>query len=285
MINDFSISVVIPTHNRSSTLPTAINSVLNQSCRADEIIVIDDGSTDDTASVISSLDSKIQYIYQENHGVSHARNTGIKRAKYNWIAFLDSDDCWLPNKLELQLEAVRRSENFHLCHTNEKWIRNGVRVNPMNKHQKQGGYIFERCLALCLISPSSVLIKRKLLIQLGLFDESLPVCEDYDLWLRFCSKFPVLFLEEPLIVKYGGHADQLSKRHWGMDRFRIQSIENLLAKNTLNDIDHQNAVAMLAEKCNILRNGASKRKNDKIFNLYTSILAKYQLDVHSLSTQ
>lgn len=261
----------------------AINSVLNQSCGADEIIIIDDGSTDNTASVVSSLNSNIQYIYQENHGVSHARNTGIKLAKYHWIAFLDSDDYWMPNKLEQQLAALRCSKNFHLCHTNEKWIRNGVRVNAMNKHQKQSGYIFEKCLALCVISPSSVLIKRETLIQLGVFDESLPVCEDYDLWLRFCSKHPVLFLDESLIMKYGGHKDQLSKRHWGMDRFRIQSIENLLAKNTLNDIDRHKAITMLVKKSTILRNGAAKRNNQKIFDFYTAILDKYPLDVHSFS--
>jgi len=146
-----------------------------------------------------------------------------------------------------------------LCHTNEIWIRNGRRVNPMKKHTKYGGRIFSKCLPLCVISPSAVVLHRSVLARTGLFDESLPACEDYDLWLRVSSHFPVLYIEEPLIVKYGGHPDQLSRRYWGMDRFRIQALEKLLASETLSPADQRAASNELLDKIEIYLSGARKR--------------------------
>jgi glycosyltransferase involved in cell wall biosynthesis len=253
------ISVIIPTHNRASTLPRAIDSVLDQSLRADEIIVVDDGSDDDTARLLAHDYPEVVYLHQSNRGVSSARNLGISKARGEWIALLDSDDAWLPEKLALQQQAVKKNPKLRICHTEEIWIRNGVRVNPMRKHAKQGGRIFRHCLPLCVISPSSVLLHHRLFKTYGLFDTSLPACEDYDLWLRLCAREEVLFLEQPLIVKYGGHEDQLSRRHWGMDRFRVQSLENLLRSTELSDGDRQAAITTLIEKAGIIAQGAEKR--------------------------
>jgi glycosyltransferase involved in cell wall biosynthesis len=226
--------------------------------------VVDDGSTDDTEGLICRQFPDVRYLQQENRGVAAARNRGIREAKGEWLAFLDSDDEWLPDKLERQLDALRDEPEFLLCHTNETWIRRGNRVNPMKKHTKSGGYIFRKCLPLCVISPSSVLIHGGLFERVGLFDESLPACEDYDLWLRITSILPVLYLEQPLIMKYGGHADQLSRRHWGMDRFRIRALEKVIDSETLADEDRRAAVRMLLEKIDIYLVGARKRgkKND-----------------------
>lgn len=256
---DASVSVVIPTHDRAHLLPRALDSVLRQTLPPAEILVIDDGSEDETRELLSRDYRTVRRIPQEHRGVSAARNRGIRQAGGSLIAFLDSDDAWEPEKLERQLAAMSRQPALPLCHTDEIWIRRGRRVNPMKKHRKSGGWIFERCLPLCVISPSSVVIERALLDEVGLFNEELPACEDYDLWLRVTARHPVLFVDEPLVIKYGGHDDQLSKRHWGMDRFRIRAIEDLLATGTLDEQQTHAAREMLREKVAIYAAGARKR--------------------------
>jgi glycosyltransferase involved in cell wall biosynthesis len=253
------ISVIIPTFNRVHTLPRALDSVRAQTHPADEIIVVDDGSDDDTARLMAEEYPDCRYLRQPNRGVSSARNLGIEKAHGEWIALLDSDDAWLPGKLAMQTKALAANPERRLCHTEEIWIRNGTRVNPMSKHAKQGGRIFQHCLPLCVISPSSVLLHRELFALYGDFDTRLPACEDYDLWLRLCAHETVLFIEQPLTVKYGGHSDQLSRQHWGMDRFRVEALEKILRSATLGEADRRAATAMLIEKAGILAQGAKKR--------------------------
>ena len=254
------ISVIIPTYNRKKTLARAIRSVLNQSFSPFEILIIDDGSNDGTEEWVKENFQNIKYIYQNNHGVSSARNIGIENAYGDWVAFLDSDDEWLPNKLYKQVKAIDSNPEVKFFHTNEIWIRNGVRVNQMKKHKKYGGYIFEKCLDICRVSPSSVLIKKEVLDNIGVFDESLRVCEDYDLWLRITSKYPVVFLDEPLIYKYGGHADQLSKVNDGIESYRIQSLEKIIKSGFLSDEQKVKAVNALVNKMKIYSKGLEKRK-------------------------
>ena len=227
------IAVVIPTHNRITFIERAIDSVLNQSIVVDEIIIIDDGSNDGTREIIKTKYPEIDYVYQSNKGISAARNKAINKTNCNWISFLDSDDTWEPNKIEKQIEAINKNPDYLICHTNETWYRNGKILNQKNKHKKFGGYIFTQCLPLCIISPSSVIIQKKLFNEIGLFDEKLPVCEDYDMWLRICHKYPVLFIEEALTNKHGGHNDQLSKKYWGIDRYRIISLEKIIESGCL----------------------------------------------------
>jgi glycosyltransferase involved in cell wall biosynthesis len=223
--------------------------------------VIDDGSTDGTYELIkqSYSSSQISLEKQINNGVSSARNKGVKLANGDWIAFLDSDDEWFENKLELQVREIKKSKTFMICHTNEIWIRNGIRVNQMKKHQKYGGSIFEKCLDMCRISPSSVMIHRRIFDEIGLFDEDLIICEDYDLWLRISSKYPVLYLDSMLIKKFGGHADQLSKNINGIEQFRIQSLEKILKNLQLKHKQFNSARRMVLKKLNIYRSGLIKR--------------------------
>ena len=238
-------------------------------------------STDATVERVRAAFPEVTLLEQKNRGVSAARNAGIQKARGTWIALLDSDDEWLPQKLERQLRAATENDNDNdndnttfLCHTGEIWVRNGRRVNPMKKHQKYGGRIFERCLPLCVISPSSVLLHRSLFETIGLFDEDLPVCEDYDLWLRVTARYPVLYLDEPLIVKYGGHADQLSHKYWGMDRFRIAALLKVLASGELGARDQSAAEAMLARKIAIYAHGARKRGKHAEAERYEQRLAR-----------
>ncbi len=266
------VSVVLPTWNRRELVARALTSVLAQSRAPDEVIVVDDGSTDGTAEALRKDFPGVVVLSQENRGVSAARNRGIEEAKGEWVALLDSDDEWLPRKLETQLGALSASPGALLCHTDEIRIRRGRRVNPMAKHDKAGGLIFERCLALCAISPSSALLNRRLFDAVGLFDESLPACEDYDLWLRVTSRYPVVYVDEPLLVKTGGHSDQLSRRYWGMDRFRIRAIEKILESGLLSESQRMAAEAMLARKIGIYAKGARKRGREDEARRYESKL-------------
>ena len=271
------VSAVIPTFNRGHCLLRAINSVLAQTTPVDEIIVVDDGSDDKTYDLLVKselLDMRgqlpnIRYLYQENKGVSAARNLGIKEAENEYIALLDSDDAWAETKIERQaLKLEKKNFSCRITHTEEIWLKDGQRINPKKKHKKSGGFIFEKCLPLCCISPSSVLLHRTLFNDYGFFDEKLPACEDYDMWLRLCAFEEVLFVEEALTIKYGGHSDQLSRAFWGMDRFRVLALEKLINSGKLSKTQRSQALEMLVKKIEILLLGAKKReKKEMIQNL------------------
>ena len=264
----FEISAIIPTFNRDNFIEKCVISILNQSKMPEEIIVIDDGSTDNTWNILKELgfsdsekkQNSLRYIFQRNKGVSAARNFGIQSSRNEHIAFLDSDDFWLENKSEKQIESLKSNAfRFRLSHTNERWFRNGLRVNAHAKHKKAGGDIFFNCLKLCCISPSSVIVERSVFDEFGFFDESLPACEDYDFWLRFCAFEKVHFVSESLLIKNGGHDGQLSKLHWGMDRFRVRALEKLLRNPNLADSKRQQTIRELILKLEILISGGLKR--------------------------
>ena len=268
-IEDYKISIVIPTFNRIGSLPRALDSALNQTYQPSEIIVVDNGSSDGTTKLLRERYPSIRLLIEKKLGVSATRNKGIRHSKFHWIALLDSDDAWDKTKLEKQKNALASSQDqFRLVHTDEIWIRNGNKFNQMKKHQKFGGDIFNNCLSLCCISPSSVLINKNIFKEVGYFDESLPVCEDYDLWLKICSQEKILFINQKLTLKYGGHKDQLSKTYWGMDRFRIKSLENLILNYKLKPDQKINAIKTIVKKLKIIVNGAYKRNNSSIINKY-----------------
>ena len=266
------VNVIIPTYNRSQKVARAIQSVLDQSFRDLEIIVVDDGSTDDTYQCLDRFGSSIRYIRQlVNRGVSAARNRGIKGSFAPWIAFLDSDDYWLRDKLQVQMEFVHRNPGTVACQTEEIWIRRGRRVNPKRSHRKPSGDIFKQSLKLCLVSPSSVILRRSVFDEVGLFDETLQAAEDYDLWLRISCRYPVYLIDRALIVKEGGHADQLSQRFAGMDRFRIRAIVNLINSGILSLDQREAAMEELSIKCKIFGNGCIKRGRWEEGHFYLSL--------------
>jgi glycosyltransferase involved in cell wall biosynthesis len=269
------VSVVIPTCDRCDTLVRALLSVYAQTRPPAEIIVVDDGSTDGTQEKVEQEFPEVSLVRQSNRGVSAARNRGIAEVSGEWIAFLDSDDEWKPEKLEKQLVELGKDSAAPLCHTNEIWIRNGRRVNEGKRHAKAGGRIFQRCLPLCVISPSASIVRQSLFDEVGLFDESLPVCEDYDMWLRICARYPVSFVADRLTIKYGGHADQLSRSFPAMDRYRIRAIEKILEEGILQEEDREAAVTMLRKKINVYMDGAKKRDRTDETELYLTMLTKY----------
>ena len=268
------VSVIIPTYNRGWIIKEAIDSVLAQDYTEFELIVVDDGSTDHTSDVLDSYGDVIKVFSQKNKGVSAARNRGIEEASGTFIAFLDSDDLWLSQKLSVQIEFFNQTPDALICQTEEVWIRNGLRVNPKKRHQKPSGIIFKPSLELCLVSPSAVMIRRSLFDWVGEFDETLPACEDYDLWLRISCRFPVHLIDTPLIVKRGGHDDQLSKGA-GLDKFRIKAIEKIIKSGLLSDDQHREAVKSLKKKCDIYAAGCRKRGRKTEAEYYISLSNKY----------
>lgn len=266
------ISVILPTYNRVSTLPRAISSILAQSFQDWDLWLIDDGSTDTTAAWLAEntdlqkLGTRFHYRRTENRGVSAARNVAIHASDSQWLAFLDSDDEWLPHKLARQIELSEQQKDAPLIHGEEIWIRNGVRVNPMKKHQKRGGRIFRHCLPLCCISPSTAMIQSELLKHEGSFREDFPVCEDYELWLRICSRFEVGFIPDPITVKHGGHEDQLSRRYFAMDYWRVKAMAPFLSEPHLSQEDREAVAQEMAKKCDILMRGYEKHANMLYFS-------------------
>jgi len=252
------ISVIITTYNRANLLEQAIESILAQSYKNFEVIVVDDGSEDNTFEIAKEF--PVKYIFQKNSGVSKARNTGIEISKGRLIAFLDSDDLWKPKKLEIQKKFMDKNPHIPLCYTDEIWLKDSVFKNQRKIHQKSGGDIFERCLKLCIISPSSVMIRREIFEEFK-FDERMPVCEDYDLWLRICAKYEVGYIPQRLIIKRS-ICSQLSKKYEAMDRFRIYAIRKVL-KTQLPSEKKKLAMEELKRKSKIVSNGALKRK--KVF--------------------
>jgi glycosyltransferase involved in cell wall biosynthesis len=272
------IAVIIPTFNRAHLLPRAVNSVLSQTRRDFELIVVDDGSTDGTPELplFKTPDPRLRYVrYAENSGVSFARNAGVGESAADWIAFLDSDDEWLPQKLEKQMAYAAAHPAVMLNQTKEFWIRNGVRVNPPKSHEKSGGDLFAASLKRCMITPSSVMLKRELFIALGGFDETFIACEDYDLWLKITRGHEVGLINDYLLKRYGGHADQLSTTVPVLDRFRIKSILDLLSGDSLTSEQRSIAKIRLEELATIVAEGYKKHGKPEEHDYYRRIIERH----------
>ncbi len=266
------ISVVIPVHNRVQRIGSCVESVLSQELPAAEIIVVDDGSSDATTGALEPYLGRVRLIrLKQNHGVSAARNRGSAAAHNPWIAFLDSDDLWYPDKLARQWDFLIRHPYYQALQCGEIWIRDGRRVNPRNHHTKPRGWIWSPSLARCLVTPSAILIRTGLLQKLGGFDESLPACEDYDLWLRLARNEVVGLEPARLVTKYGGHSDQLSRCYPAMDRFRVQALVKAL-DNEAEPGYRAKLTAMLRRKLDILIQGAEKRELHADLKHYRQLL-------------
>ena len=268
------VSVIIPTFNRAWCLEKAVESVLAQDFPDYELIVVDDGSRDHTQDLLKKYPD-VHTLWQAQKGVSAARNAGVRASSGELIAFLDSDDQWLPSKLRVQTGFFLANPQAWICQTGEAWVRKGKRVNPRLRHTKPSGQVFERSLELCLVSPSAVMMRRSLFDEMEGFNEDLPACEDYDLWLRIGCRYPVHLIEESLVIKNGGHEDQLSAAP-GLDRFRIAALVSLLENQPLTQDQRSAAISVLQKKCRIYANGCAKRKRDDEALFYTDLAAHYE---------
>lgn len=269
-----SVSVVIPTYNRWPMVREAVDSVLAQTFGDFELIVVDDGSADGTAQKFAGYGPRLKVLRQPGRGVAAARNLGVRSSLGKYVAFLDSDDLWQRRKLEAQVAFMTARPEVRICQTEEIWIRGGRRINPKTRHRKPSGDIFRPSLELCLVSPSAVMMTRELFEQVGGFDEAFTVCEDYDLWLRIGLVTPVPLVAEPLVIKRGGHADQLSRSTWGLDRFRVMALRKLL-RSGLRGEKRRWVMEVLEKKVTILAQGARKRGRMGEAAAYEAILGEF----------
>ena len=268
-------SVIIPTYNRKSFLPIAVNSVLEQTFSDFELIIIDDGSTDKTQESRKTYrDRRIKYFRQENKGPASARNSGVKKSRGEFIAFLDSDDRFCRDKLEVTYSYIQTNPDYKIFHTDEVWYRSGQLLPQKNYHRKPSGFVFKQALKLCCVSPSTAVIKKDIFDDIGLFDEEFLACEDYDFWLRVTAKYPVYLIHKALTIKEGGRADQQSKKYPAMDKFRIKSMHKLLTSNSLTEKQYYLAYEELKGKCYIYIKGARKRGNTKEIKYYQDMISK-----------
>lgn len=289
------VSVIIPTYNRANLIKRAISSVARQTFKDLEIIVIDDGSEDDTDKIVQNIaDSRIRYKKIDHSGVSRARNEGIKSSRGRWIAFIDSDDEWLDTKIEKQLKYLENHPQYLACHTDEIWIKDGVRINQGKKHKKYAGNFFLPSLKMCLISPSSIIIQRDIFTEIGGFDESFKYVEDYELWLRLTSKYEVGYINEKLVIKYGGHNNQLSSKIDGIEKYRMRALEKFIKNNHSNDLlkGHvDQAFKEYIRKFHIYSLGCLKRGKikelSKLRHKYEELesLLNNRVNIHSLGTK
>jgi len=269
-------SVIIPTYNRKKFLEKSVTSVLEQSYDNFELIVVDDGSSDETHLFMNQVkDSRISFIKQPHGGVSRARNTALHAAKGDFYAFLDSDDLWTKEKLEKTVQYIQKFPAISIFHTEEIWYRHGKLLNQKKKHTKPTGFVYKKTLPLCAIGMSTSIVKKQVFEKVGIFDESLQACEDYDFWLRASNKYEVKLIPFSLTIKDGGRPDQLSSSIWGLDRFRIKALEKML---NLSDLNSENFAATLIEfrkKCKIFAGGAKKRGKIEEFKFYIKLHDKY----------
>lgn len=273
-----SFSVIIPTYNRKNFLKIAIDSVLNQTYDNYELIIVDDGSTDNTKNFIKDQKNpKLKYYFQQNQGPALARNLGIKKAKKEFVCFLDSDDRFCRNKLETTSRHIQENPAYKIFHSQEIWYRNHKFLPQKQEHKKPAGFIFENAVKLCSISISTAAIKKQVFSEIGNFDKSLLACEDYDFWLRATLRYPVYLIPKALTIKEGGHKDQQSKKYPGMDKFRIYSLDKILQTKNLNKHQYQTTYQQLKKKCLIYIKGSEKRNKTKEIKKYQQILNKYSL--------
>jgi glycosyltransferase involved in cell wall biosynthesis len=270
-------SIIIPTYNRKDFLKIAVSSVLYQTFSDFELIVVDDGSADSTSKLMCSFkDKRIIYLKGTHHGVSWARNQGLKKAKGEFICFLDSDDRFRMHKLEITYEYIKKYPQYKIFHTEEIWYRNGKLLPQKAYHKKPSGFVFENAVKLCCISISTAAIKKEIFDEVGLFDENLPACEDYDFWLRVTSRYPVFLIPHYLTIKEGGHLDQQSKKYPALDRFRIYALKKILEEGNLDTKKYKIALEELKNKCRIYIQGAKKRKKYQEVKYYQNLILELE---------
>jgi glycosyltransferase involved in cell wall biosynthesis len=271
------VSVIIPTFNRAKLLPAAIGSVLAQDYPAFEVLVVDDGSSDATPELLHEFSGRLRFVRQANRGAAAARNAGIRAARHDFLAFLDSDDQFAPGKLTRQAEALLQQPKYLISHTDEVWYRQGRLLKQKKKHARHGGDLFARSLQFCVVGMSTVMARRRFFEQVGFFDEELPCCEDYDLWLRAVRQLEFLLVPEPLTIKHGGRPDQLSDIHRiGMDRYRIMALIKLLEEGGLRGDQEKLARRELIKKCRIYGSGCRKHGRTEEGEFYLGLVDKYE---------
>lgn len=272
------VSVIIPLYNRSALLKEALDSVRAQTFSDYEIIVADDGS--DSEELIRSArhceEAGAKLVRLTHFGCpGRSRNRGVEHASGRYLAFLDSDDLWTPDKLEQQLEYMKTHPDCRLVHTREVWNREGQIVSQRKQRHQRSGEIFSDALVKCIIGPSTVMMTRECYLELGGFHDHIEVAEDYEFWLRYTALYPVGYIESPLVIKRAGNWDQLSEKYGQIEIFRIRALKHFLELPGIPEARRSEAVEEYIRKCRIFSNGCLKREK-RAESLFWSREADYR---------
>jgi len=303
--NTPSVSVVIPVYDRPGMATEAVRSVLFQSYPHLECILVDDGSRKPPAEAerLFSADPRFRYKRIAHTGMAGAvRNCGVREARYDLIAFLDSDDIWLPDKLERQIGLPASSpgledrqdlaKNFVLIHTREVWLRGEKVISQKTQRHRRHGNVFADALEKCMIGPSTVLMRKAVFEELGGFREDLEIAEDYEFWLRLTAIHQVEYIDTPLVVKRAGHGEQLSEKYGQIEIFRLTGLHDLVRsgwfikncpgggdkaekQNSCPELVHNLAAAELARKAGIYAAGSRKRGRMEEADRYEQLARKF----------
>ena len=274
------ITAIIPTYNRLSLLREAVLSASAQTCPDLELIVVDDGSIDGTeefcANQLRENPDTFRYLNLPHCGrPGKVRNAGARETEGDYLSFLDSDDLWEPEKLSRQVAFFEEHQDIRICHTREVWQRGQKVVSQAGQRHKRSGYIFPDALKKCVIGPSTVMMRRELFEEFGGFREDLEIAEDYELWLRITAKYPVGYIDEPLVIKRGGHPDQLSEKYGQIEIFRIRALLFNLEGGTFVGEQRELAARELVRKCRIYAAGCEKRGKREEARRYREIAGRY----------
>lgn len=220
------VSAVIPAYNAARYLGEAIDSALAQTFRDLEIIVIDDGSTDDTARVVARYGGSVRSISQPNRGVSSARNRGIEESRGRYVAFLDADDVWMPAKLQRQLEALRENPQTRACYSAHLWVDDRLAPLRENRGPRRGTALEDLLRTGNVVgSPSSVIVERSIFSEVGGFSDAFSLCADWEMWVRIAARTEFAYINEPL-VQYRVHADSMSRNVPLLEDESIRTLES-----------------------------------------------------------
>ncbi len=275
------VSVVIPVYNRAGMIAEAVRSCLDQE-RVTEVIVVDDGSTDGSGQVVTDVfgdESRVRYVLISHSGYpGFVRNRGAELAEGQYLAFLDSDDIWLPGKIATQLAIHRAGEEPRISHTRERWVRSGKTISQSSQRHRRTGDVFGDALQKCILGPSTVLMERSLFVETGGFREDLEIAEDYEYWLRITDRHRVGYIPDECTVKRAGHGDQLSEKYGHIEYFRIKALRGIVDGNVLEPAHRDSARSELARKCRIYAAGAEKRGKVDEANHFRELAERYQVD-------
>jgi len=220
------VSVVIPSYQAGRFIREAVDSVLHQSYKDYEIIIVDDGSTDNTKEVLASYGDRIKVLNQNNMGVSAARNKGIMSSRGEYIAFLDADDLWLPDKLERQVTLLEEHPEIGLVFS-DMWVVGETDVPARDRPflgksafqigKPSKGKVFKHLFLNDFIPMPTAMVRRRCFEKVGLFDSAYDSCEDYDLWLRLSQHFSIDYVDKPLAIyrMHGGSLIHDLEKHFG----------------------------------------------------------------------
>lgn len=282
------VSVIIPVYNREDLVREAIKSAAAQTWTDYEIIIVDDGSTDNTRQTAKSLQpafaDRMRLIPQDHTGMpGQVRNRGAREAAGEYIAFLDSDDLWEPEKLSRQLQFFRKErdeegERYRLCHTREIWLRTDKEISQKGQRHRREGMIFEDALKKCIIGPSTVMMERSLFEETGGFREDLEIAEDYEYWLRICAENRAGYIDEALVIKRAGGWEQLSEKYGHIEFFRLRGLKSLVDRDFFSGENRRKAAAELTDKCRIYAAGCRKRGRTGEAEEYDKLAREYRPD-------